>query len=572
MELNKLKKLRAVGYNRVSTDELVQLDALQVQIQETRECIDKMGWVMVDQYVDEGKSGTATRKRDEYRRLYNDLFTNNFDVVVIKSQDRLMRNTKDWYIFIDALVTNNKKLYMYMENKFYTPDDALITGVKAILAEEFSRDMSKKQNNAHRRRQQLGTGVVITSTTWGYDKINKEVVINEKEAEVVRTIYNLCLQGYGSRSIARELANQGIMSRTGKQFAEVTVRHIIRNPLFMGTVVMNKTHVDFDTKKTIKNPPEEWIYHENMVPAIVSKKTWEEANRIMDTRSQENKSDTTSKKRIGLNIGKFDLSSKIICGMCGGVYWRKYRNVKKGQVVEWYCSSYIKSGKKTKKTGDKRQYVKIHLEELKEMGCDNRHIKEDDLLNILVEVSKDIYGDKKELILEHATKILGEILSKENSLEKHDKLIADKNKFLNQKNILLDKLLDGTIADADFKRRNKDIDERLFKIEDELIKIEESYNIANNIESRLEDIKKCFAEETKLNEVQYYNLIKHIEKIVMYEDYFEIYFDFLKNLKVADVYGERKYQYVDTGKYITRHTDSYCYGLRPVHSTVHFYI
>jgi DNA invertase Pin-like site-specific DNA recombinase len=572
MALHKLTKLRAVGYNRVSTDELVQLDALQVQIQETKECVEKMGWTMVDQYIDEGKSGTGTKKRDEYKRLYNDLFTDNFDVVVIKSQDRLMRNTKDWYIFIDALVTNNKKLYMYMEKKFYTPDDALITGVKAILAEEFSRDMSKKQNNAHRRRQQFGTNAIITSTTWGYDKVGKQVVINEKEAEVVRTIYNLCLQGYGSRSIARELANQGIMSRTGKQFAEVTVRHIIRNPLFMGTVVMNKTHVDFDTKKTVRNPPEEWIYHENLVPAIVSKDTWEQANKMMDSRSQENKSNEFSKRRIGLNVGKFDLSSKIICGMCGSVYWRKYRNIKNGRVVEWYCSSYIKSGRSTKKAGDKRQHIKIPLTKLDDLGCDNRHIKETDLLNILVEVSKDIYGDKKEQIIEHATKILEEVLNKENSIDKYNKLIADKTKYLNQKNILMDKLLDGTISDNDFKTRNTDLDQRLFKIEEELIKIEEDYNKASNIKLRLENIKKYLNEESAVQDVQYLNLIKHIDKIVMYEDYFEIYFDFLKNLKVADKYGNVKYQYVDTSKYSTLHTDTYHHSNKPIHSTVHFYV
>ena len=67
-------KPRAVGYNRVSTDELVQKDALQVQIQETREVIEKMGWTMVDQYIDEGKSGTVTKRRDEYKRLYKILY------------------------------------------------------------------------------------------------------------------------------------------------------------------------------------------------------------------------------------------------------------------------------------------------------------------------------------------------------------------------------------------------------------------------------------------------------------------------------------------------------------------
>lgn len=551
-------KLRAVGYNRVSTDELVQIDALQVQIKETQECIEKMGWVMVDQYIDEGKSGTNTSKRDEYKRLFNDLYTNNFDVIVIKSQDRLMRNTKDWYVFIDALVTNKKKLYMYLENKFYTPDDALITGIKAILAEEFSRDMSRKQNNAHRRRQELGTSAIITSSTWGYNKVNKEIVINEKEAEIVRFIYNMCIQGYGSRSISKELANKGVLSRTGRQFADITVRHIIRNPLFMGTVVMNKTHVDFNTKKIVRNPPEEWIYHENMIPAIVSKETWEEANRLMDKRSVENKTDHVHKKRIGLNKGKYDLSSKIICGECGSTYWTRKRQVKKGTIIDWMCSEYLQCGRKNIKDPRGERTIKI----FNNRGCDNRHIKEEDLMNILNEVSKDIYGNRKDEIMKHAISILNEVLGENNSLEQHDKLVAEKSKLLNQKNILLDKLLDGIISDKDFKRRNNDMDVRINQIEDSLIKIEEEYNMANNVNLRLKDIEKIFKDNQELsNEIQTQRLIQHIDKIVVYQDYLEIYFDFLKNVKVGDKYvdknGHRKYQYVDTTIYLIPQTDTY---------------
>ena len=564
-------KLRAVGYNRVSTDELVQLDALQVQIKETQEVIAKMGWVMVDQYIDEGKSGTVTKRRNEYKRLYNDLFTNNFDVVVIKSQDRLMRNTKDWYLFIDALVTNHKKLYMYLENKFYTPDDALITGIKAILAEEFSRDMSRKQNNAHRRRQKLGSQVVISSSTWGYDRINKETVINEKEAEIVRTIYNLCLQGYGSRSIAKELANRGILTRTGKQFAEVTVRKILRNPLYMGTVVMNKKHYDFDTKRLISNPPEEWIYHENLVPAIVSKSTWEEANKLMDKRSTYVKSDQFAERKQGLNIGKYDLSGKIVCGICGSVYWRRYRNTKKGQVVDWSCSEYVKSGRKFKSKNDTRGNNLIKI--INNRGCDNRHLKNDDLMNVLEEIASDIYGNKKDTILEHAYKILSDVLGGKNSISKHDSLQKDKKKYLKQKDVLFSRLLDETISNSEFKTRNKELDDKLNLIEKELIQIETEYAMANNIDLRIQDIKKFFEQNDVSKAAQTYKLIQHIDKIVVYEDYLEIYFDFLKNIKVGDKSTPKKYQYVDTSIYSIRHTDIYHYhDGQLITFTVKFYV
>ena len=172
--------MNEVYYCRVSTDEDVKVNALRDQVAESEECIKNNGWKLVDKYIDEGKTGT-TSKRDEYNRLLNDIETNKFDVIVIKSQDRLNRNTKDWYLFIDRIVTYKKKLFIYLDNKFYTPDDALVTGIKAILAEEYSRDLSKKLNNAHKNRQKRGTNIIITSNTWGYDKVNKDIVINKKE-------------------------------------------------------------------------------------------------------------------------------------------------------------------------------------------------------------------------------------------------------------------------------------------------------------------------------------------------------------------------------------------------------
>ena len=210
-------------------------------------------------------------------------------------------------------------------------------------------------------------------------------------------------------------------------------------------------------------------------------------------------------------------------------------------------------------------------------GCDNRHIKDEDLMNILQEVSYDIYDNQKDKIIEHANKILSEILGENSFIDNHNKLISDKEKYLKQKNILLDKLLDGTIADADYKRRNGELDEKLKLIEENLIHIEDEYNMANNIDLRLQDIKKCFEEKNVSTEIQTYKLIQHIDKIVVYEDYLEIYFDFLKNIKIGDKYldknGQKKYQYVDTSVYSILQTDNYHYhDGQTIDITVKFFV
>ena len=263
-------KPRAVFYARCSTEEESQKNALAKQVEEAEECIQKKGWILVDNYI-ESASGTTTKGRSEYNRLYEDLLIDKFDILVIKSQDRLMRSTKDWYLFLDRLNKAQKQLYIYIERKFYSADDGLITGIKAILAEEYSRELSKKINNAHHNRQKNGGLVMLTHNAYGFKKMpDKSIGIIEEEAEVKRKIYRLCASGFGSRSIENILRNEGIRKRNNKTFSASDILRIIRNPMNKGTVVMNRRHYDFESKRIMKTPEEKQYIYEGKVPKTVS--------------------------------------------------------------------------------------------------------------------------------------------------------------------------------------------------------------------------------------------------------------------------------------------------------------
>ena len=146
----------------------------------------------------------------EYNRLYEELSENKFDIIVIKSQDRLMRNTRDWYLFVDRMVKAGKQLYMYMEQKFYSADDALITGIKAILAEEYSRELSRKINNAHYHRQKNGGAVILTSNTYGYRRMpDKSIRVIEEEARSSEECMNCVLPDTEAERFPRCLLMKG---------------------------------------------------------------------------------------------------------------------------------------------------------------------------------------------------------------------------------------------------------------------------------------------------------------------------------------------------------------------------
>ena len=101
---------RVAIYNRCSTAEENQKNALAIQAEESLELALLLGWEVVGQYV-ESQSGTSVDHRIEYQRMMEDLEADKFDIIMIKSIDRLARNTKDWYLFLDCIVRNNTRLY-----------------------------------------------------------------------------------------------------------------------------------------------------------------------------------------------------------------------------------------------------------------------------------------------------------------------------------------------------------------------------------------------------------------------------------------------------------------------------
>lgn len=490
---------RAVIYCRVSTQEQAQRDALAVQVEEAQNAVKSNEWVLVDQYI-EMESGTTKHGRSEYMRLLDDIKDKNkFDIIVIKSLDRLNRSAKNWYLFVEELVNNDKLLYIYMDRAFYKTDDRLISGVKAILAEQYSRDLSSKINNAHEYRQKNGTTVLINNNTYGYVKNpDKSVSIHPEEAEMIRKIYRLAAQGCGSRTISKILYQDGIRNRNGNQLEESSIRRIIKNSLFKGVVVMNKRHFDFEKKKEIKNPESEWIYHQGLVPAIVEEELWEKANKMLKLSAAQVKGAGRQKKHREL----YDFSGKLICGECGAPYYKTFRRQYANPehvIVEWRCSSYLKHGRKKQEVAEGTNQSKEWGADEQELrrgqitGCDNIHLKQEGLERMMRELSGQLFAwQDEENMIRRIIKILSEVLlTGETHLKKEE---VEKNLMAvrNRKSRLLDLLLDNTISKQGYKSKQKELEqeeqrwtERLERMDVEEEKIRQTKERLVGIEQKL---------------------------------------------------------------------------------------
>lgn len=459
---------KVVYYSRVSTLELEQINALQEQIKELENFIQEQNeWTLTDKYIDEGKSGTTIKGRNEYNRLYEDLESDKFDIIVIKDETRLNRNVLEWYRFIDRMLKNDKKLYFYMERKFYTTDDTFLIGIKALMANEYSRDLSKKLKNAHMQRKKKGKAL-INNNMWGYNITNGEIVINDDEAEIIRFIFNEYISGKGFRIIHKELEEKGVKNRNGKPFALTTLKRIIKNEKYKGTLISNKTHKDFDTKKVYSLPEEEWIVHEDAIPAIIDKETWEEANKILKTKKRKN--EKAGKEEIrGYFKGNHVYSGKIICNDCGKVYWHTiYRGKSK-----WLCSEYKMFGTKNKE---------------KKHGCVNYKFSTE-MLNCIMQEAIFNYWTNKEEVIKKVLNVLNMVKNNTTDIDNLQKLKNEKLKLENKKNKLIDFLTEDLISKEEYIIQKKKIDYKITNIENEINTEESNQLLIEDNKKRIDKIK-----------------------------------------------------------------------------------
>ena len=240
--------LRVTFYARVSTDKEEQLNSLENQVQFYTELIRaRPNWVYVEGYVDEGISGTSTRRRDSFLRMIRDAREGRFDFIITKEISRFSRSTLDSILYTQELLEHNVGVLFQNDNiNTLDPDSEFRLVVMAGVAQDEVRKLSERLKFGF--RQAIKNGHVLgNDRLWGYDKKDCVLTINEAEAQVVRRIFDLYANHQmGIRRISRTLYDEGITSRQGSPFNVLTIRHILENPKYKGWYCANKSQtVDY---------------------------------------------------------------------------------------------------------------------------------------------------------------------------------------------------------------------------------------------------------------------------------------------------------------------------------------
>ena len=306
--------LKVAAYARVSTDKEDQFNSLTNQREYFESYIKSNGdWEFVEVYFDEGITGTQTKKRKGFNRMINDCKNGKIDLILTKEVSRFARNTVDSLTTIRLLKENNVECYFEKENiwTFDGKGELLLTIMSSISQEE-ARSISENVTWGHRKRFADGKVSVAYSRFLGYDKgPDGKMVVNPEQAEIVKLIYRLFLEGMTPHTIAIHLTEKGIKTPGGKdKWNATTIRRILTNEKYKGDALLQKEFtVDFLTKKTKKNCGEIPMYYiEDDHEAIIDPAVFDMVQQEMERRK------TGTSRYSGVSI----FSSKIKCGECGG--------------------------------------------------------------------------------------------------------------------------------------------------------------------------------------------------------------------------------------------------------------
>ena len=273
-----VQQLRAAAYCRVSTGHEEQ-NSLKNQIEFYSDYIRRNPcWQFVAVYYDTA-SGLRKNHRPGYRQVLKDCRRKKIDLILVKSLSRFGRDTVETIEQIRRLKRMNIGVYIETGGiNTLTASDSIIDQLAALdQAESQSRSENIKFGIRHRMRS--GKTLLNHTRFLSYTKDPDGVLqIVPEEAEIVRLIFNLYVQGNGVRKIKKYLESHGIKTVTGKaEWSTSTIDRMLSNEKYVGQVLMQKTYTpDFLTGQKEKNCGQLAMYLvENAHEPIIDRETFD---------------------------------------------------------------------------------------------------------------------------------------------------------------------------------------------------------------------------------------------------------------------------------------------------------
>ncbi|MDE5974360.1 MAG: recombinase family protein [Eubacterium sp.] len=492
------KVKRVAAYCRVSTDKTDQANSLESQQQFFSEYISRNHlWELYDIYVDDGISGTNTKKRAAFNQMIEDAKSGKFDLIITKEISRFARNILDSIGYTRELKSLGIGVIFLNDNINTLDSDAeMRLAFLSTMAQEESRKTSERVKWGLRR--QMEKGVVLGKDMLGYDVRDGELIINEEGAETVRLIYHKFLdEGKGAHRIAKELREEGVKTSTRmKDWSYTVILRILRNEKYCGDLIQQKTYTpDYLTHQKKRNYGEiEMVTIKNHHEPIIPRERFDAVQRELERRKP-------SQSTVKAFANRYALSGKIVCGECGAGFVRRQKKRKDGTMnVKWVCTESQKNGNKHKEKDGT------------DAGCTTNSINDRDIKEILQTVVADTMQSRTNIIntlLQTVESIVKSVSDNANTAHFQGEISRCEDK----KKKLLDMCLNGYIEAKEYRDACDDLSSQITDLEQKLVKEQSNQQMFTDKEKIIADIKEYvnyISAGEEWNDTFYRNIIDRI--------------------------------------------------------------
>ncbi|MBQ8950075.1 MAG: recombinase family protein [Eubacterium sp.] len=513
-----MSKRNVAIYARVSTEHEAQLSALDNQVQYYDNIMAMHpDWVLYDRYIDEGITGTSTKKRKQFMRMIEDAHDGCFDLIVTREVSRFARNTVDTLQETRKLRRIGVEVY-FTEDNIWTLNDEdgeLRLTIMATLAQNESKKTSLRVKAGQKVSFQNGV-LYGNGNILGYERVGHDLIINPEQAETVKLIYQLYLDGMGAKSIQYELEKRNRKTATGlSKWSAANITHVLKNPFYCGIIVYRKQYVpDFLEQKKINNFGDvEQTVVEGKHEPIISKEDFEEVQRLIKARSVV---DYNGKIR-GLRPVKTVWGRLLKCSCGCSTQKVKSHTTKSGEnKYSYQCYGQVRTG--TIKTRIKKG---LSIEGI----CDVPMIQQWKLELMAKMIFDSLFKDK-EKILNLADELLEYGISEERKTDYSAEILRCQNLLKKQRSkldVLLELRLNQEIEPSEYKEKQESIRTEINKLESRIAALNNTSEAkGTDPKDKIVALKKLLKEKISFKDGVIPDAIIEalVEKIVMDKNHF----------------------------------------------------
>lgn len=393
-------------------------------------------------YIDDNVSGT-TFERPGIKELEQDILEGHITIVLVKDLSRLGRNNAKTLVFLDFLEEHGVRV-ISSDGRFDSNVDGDLVGIETWFNERYAKDISRKIRS--NLKQKISNGEFLGKPPYGYVKSishKNTLQINLEQAQIVKQIYNMYLEGFGYSKIANFLnknkipspsKEKGTVSYTQK-WNSVAIQRILSNKVYLGQTIQGVSEkISFKSKKTRRLPSDRWVVTPDTHERLIDDEIFKAVEALRE-----------SKKAVFSCSDKGTINTYrgiIYCGRCGSVMYARKR---KARELGYICQNYARQGKAI---------------------CTSHFVKETTINHILAEELKASAGN--EAFVKELNVTLSNNFETETTKLKEERIIKNINSNKSKQEKIYMDMLEKLITKDLFIRMNNNIEENIKRLTLEL--------------------------------------------------------------------------------------------------------